>query len=95
MTFGDRVRALRLEIGISQAEFANFVPMSRSYLSEIERKVASPSSGMIRAIVRAFDDMDVGLNEDEVRYRLGLVGDRPAVPHDELRRRAHGRLVPA
>jgi transcriptional regulator with XRE-family HTH domain len=41
MQFGERVREQRLQEGLSQAELAEKVGISRTYLSEIERGVAT------------------------------------------------------
>jgi len=46
-SFGDKVRRHRLEEGLSQEELANRVGISRNYLSEIERGVATNPSWQV------------------------------------------------
>ena len=46
-SFGDKVRRRRLEEGLSQEELANRAGISRNYLSEIERGVATNLSWQV------------------------------------------------
>jgi XRE family transcriptional regulator of biofilm formation len=46
-SFSDKVRRRRLEEGLSQEELANRVGISRNYLSEIERGVATNLSWQV------------------------------------------------
>jgi len=51
--FGERVRALRLAIGLSQEELAFKSGMHRTYLGGIERGERNPSLRNIAAIAKA------------------------------------------
>jgi len=51
--FGERVRALRLAIGLSQEELAFKSGMHRTYLGGIERGERNPSLKNIAAIAKA------------------------------------------
>lgn len=51
--FGERVRALRLAIGLSQEELAFKSGMHRTYLGGIERGERNPSLKNIAAVAKA------------------------------------------
>ncbi len=53
--FGERLRALRNERGLTLAQLGHKVDLSASYLSQIERGVAMPSLSKLAAIARALD----------------------------------------
>ena len=51
---GNRVRALRLERGWTQVEFAELLGIDRSYLSEIETGKKDPSLRVLKTIADGF-----------------------------------------
>jgi transcriptional regulator with XRE-family HTH domain len=55
LTFGKRVRQLRLEKGLSQEELAFSAGVHRTYLGGIERGERNPSLKNIAAIAQALD----------------------------------------
>ncbi|CFQ30967.1 HTH-type transcriptional regulator sinR [Yersinia bercovieri] len=48
--FGQRVKALRLQAGLSQEAFADKCGLDRTYISGIERGVRNPTLGVIDTI---------------------------------------------
>src|ERR1051326_7337638 len=52
---GDRIKQLRLERGDVAADLAVRAGVSRSFLSQVERGVASPSLKVLRALANALD----------------------------------------
>lgn len=73
MNIGDKVRDLRMEMGLSQGELAdqlkeNGVKISRSYLSQIEREGRIPSGEFLVVFAKMTNvtsDYLLGLAEDE------------------------------
>jgi len=59
LAFGRRVRAKREERGLSQEELAHASGLHRTYVSQIERGLKSPSLATIYALAAALDE-DVG-----------------------------------
>lgn len=55
VTIGRTVRGLRKQNGLFAKELAEKVPMSRSYLSEIEHGHAIPSVALLGDLARALD----------------------------------------
>jgi len=53
--FGERVRELRKEQGLSQEGFADMCGFDRTYISGIERGVRNPSLSAIEALAMALD----------------------------------------
>lgn len=53
--FGQRVRKLRLEAGLSQEAFADKCGLDRTYISGIERGVRNPTLEVIAVIAEGFD----------------------------------------
>lgn len=51
--FGQRVRELRLDSGLSQEAFADKCGFARSYMSRIERGGANPSLDAVQALADA------------------------------------------
>jgi transcriptional regulator with XRE-family HTH domain len=51
--FGERVRELRKEQGLSQEGFADMCGFDRTYISGIERGVRNPSLSAIEALAMA------------------------------------------
>jgi len=58
--FGQRVRQLRTELGLSQEAFADECGLDRTYISGIERGVRNPTLEVIAVIA---DGLGVRLNE--------------------------------
>ena len=52
-SFGDRIRKLRKQNGLSQEEFADKCGFARSYMSRIERGAANPSLDAISTLAGA------------------------------------------
>jgi transcriptional regulator with XRE-family HTH domain len=82
---GKRIKALRVEQGLTLARLSQKANISTSYLSQIERDRTTPSLNTLMGIARAFN---VGLRyffetDDEVarivRARDDLDGDEPCV----------------
>ncbi|NIF56813.1 helix-turn-helix transcriptional regulator [Enterobacter sp. Ap-916] len=53
--FGQRVRKLRLEAGLSQEAFADKCGLDRTYISGIERGVRNPTLEVIAVIAEGLD----------------------------------------
>lgn len=53
LLFGQRVRALRIEAGFKQDEFADKCGFARSYMSRIETGGANPSLDAIEVLASA------------------------------------------
>ena len=58
--FGQRVKALRLQAGLSQEAFADKCGLDRTYISGIERGVRNPTLEVIAVIA---DGLDSHLND--------------------------------
>lgn len=57
--FGQRVRQLRTELGLSQEAFADKCGLDRTYISGIERGVRNPTLEVIAVIA---DGLEIRLN---------------------------------
>lgn len=53
VTFGQRLRTLRLQQGLSQEAFADVCGFARSYMSRLERGAANPSLDAIEVLADA------------------------------------------
>jgi len=53
VTFGQRLRELRLRRGLSQEAFADVCGFARSYMSRLERGVGNPSLDAIQTLADA------------------------------------------
>lgn len=53
--FGEIVRRRRQHVGISQEKLAELSALHRTYISQIERGIKSPSLKAMRAIAKALD----------------------------------------
>lgn len=60
LRFGQRVKALRLELGLSQEAFADKCGLDRTYISGIERGVRNPTLEVIAVIA---DGLGIKLNQ--------------------------------
>lgn len=87
MTFGDKLRALMAERGISQRRLARLVPCNNGYLSKLARDLQVPSPDMAR---RLDELLDAGGHL--AGLRVGLVG---AVSLDDRERIAAALARPA
>jgi len=56
--FGKVLKALRTERGLSQEEFAMNVGLHRTYISQLERGLKSPS---LRTIKKICDELEVSI----------------------------------
>lgn len=52
MDFGEKIRAAREDLDLSQADVAGQIPMNQSNYSKIERGVQEPSMDQLRSICR-------------------------------------------
>lgn len=59
VNFGQRVKALRLQAGLSQEAFADKCSLDRTYISGIERGVRNPTLEVIGVIA---DGLGIELN---------------------------------
>ena len=55
MTFGERLRALRKEMGYTQGEFAERVGIAQNNISQYERNKIQPSLSRLEWICMALD----------------------------------------
>ncbi|EZP56155.1 helix-turn-helix domain-containing protein [Sphingomonas sp. RIT328] len=80
---GDRVRALRARLALSQMQLSQRIGISTSYLSQIESGDRPVTGGVLAALARAFplDWVDVA-PEDDSAMLVGAVeaGTDPSVP---------------
>jgi len=58
--FGERVREKRLELGLSQEEFAFKAQIHRTYVSGIERGARNPSLTMVEKLA---DGLETSMSE--------------------------------
>jgi len=82
MTFGERLRTLRTEKGISQHALSRQVGVNWTYISKIEHEaLAPPSAETIRRIAR-----ELGADESELMALAGKIPDglRQAVKENPL-----------
>ncbi|MCL1845618.1 MAG: helix-turn-helix domain-containing protein [Defluviitaleaceae bacterium] len=68
MDIGDRVKAIRTSVGITQTKFAERIAVSTSYVSEIETKVKEPNERAIRLMAAEFN-----VNESWIRNGQGAM----------------------
>ncbi|MGW4209059.1 P-loop NTPase fold protein [Lentzea sp. NPDC004789] len=54
-TFGEEVRRLRTERGLTQADLARMIPYSRSYISKVENDQVYPTHQLVRDLDRALE----------------------------------------
>lgn len=59
LRFGQRVKALRLQLGLSQEAFADKCGLDRTYISGIERGVRNPTLEVIAVIA---DGLEINLD---------------------------------
>lgn len=52
---GERFRAIRKKLNMTQGEFAQSIGMSQSFIAEVERGGKEPSRSLLIAIARAYD----------------------------------------
>jgi transcriptional regulator with XRE-family HTH domain len=62
--FGSKVRELRKERGMSQEALADAANVNRSYLSEIEQGIVSPTIVVVLRLAKAFDVPAAALVDD-------------------------------
>jgi transcriptional regulator with XRE-family HTH domain len=74
--FGDRVKELRLDSGMSQEAFADKCGFARSYMSRIERGKANPSLDAVEVLADALC-VEVKVLFDTV----GTVSSKPDFTH--------------
>ncbi len=53
MIIGDKIRSLRLEHGLTQEELADRSELTKGYISQVERDLASPSIATLQDILEA------------------------------------------
>lgn len=75
--FGECVREMRLEMGLSQVEFGERCGFYQTYLSRIENGQANPTLNAIEVIATAFGLTVFDLFE-KVRTSSGKIGSQPS-----------------
>lgn len=60
---GQKIQTIREKLGMTQAEFANRIGISRTHVSNLESDVSQPSNALLRFICKEY-----GVREDWVRY---------------------------
>jgi transcriptional regulator with XRE-family HTH domain len=66
MTFGEKIRKLRREKKLSQAELADKVSMNSNHLSRLERGVGLPSTEILKRLAQTLEvSIDYLLSEDD------------------------------
>jgi transcriptional regulator with XRE-family HTH domain len=60
---GQKILTIREKLGMTQAEFANRIGISRTHVSNLESSVSQPSSALLRFICKEY-----GVREDWLRY---------------------------
>lgn len=63
---GDRIKKLRLSLGLKQVQFSQQVRVSQGYLAEVEKGKKIPSSRVLLAISTVF-----GVDEEWIRTGRG------------------------
>src|SRR5437762_13705247 len=82
---GARIRALRLARGATLRQLASKAGVTESFLSQVERGVASPSIASVQRIARALDHSIAELfAEDEPAGRVVRAADRRRVAYPGL-----------
>ena len=76
MNIGEKIRNAREDMGLSQCDMANLIPMNQSNYSKIERDVQEPNLEQLRRICQI-------LNLDP-RYLLNL-GDFSSITQDDMK----------
>ena len=73
----DRIKAVRLEAGLTQKEFAERIGVIRNYVYVLETGRGAPSSAVIREICRQFGVRESWLvsGEGEMHYPLTPAAD--------------------
>lgn len=54
MTFGERLKALRLKKGVAEVEIAKELGVTQSYISKLENGIKSPANGMLIALAKYY-----------------------------------------
>ena len=83
LELGRRIRSLRERRGLSLRAVAEAAGMSESFLSQVERGVASPSVASLRGIAEALQESVAAFfaDGDEVAGKLVRVADRRRLVH--------------
>ena len=63
---GNRIKKLRLSLGLKQVQFAQHIRVSQGYLAEVEKGKKTPSSRVLLAVSTVF-----GIDEDWLRTGRG------------------------
>ena len=66
MEIGERIKAVRIAVGLTQIKFAERIAVATSYVSESENAVREPNERAIRLICAEFN-----INEDWLRTGQG------------------------
>ena len=74
---GDRVRALRQQLGFTQEELARYADVNQSYLSQIENgRIKSPGSDILTRLAHRL--------RTTPNFLLGIPSDQTSTPRTEL-----------
>ncbi|HSM56293.1 MAG TPA: helix-turn-helix domain-containing protein [Candidatus Sulfomarinibacteraceae bacterium] len=92
MEIGQRIRQRRKQLGLSLRDLAAEVGLTASFISQVERNLASPSIDSLRAIAKALDEplffflLEPDEEERVIRrdQRRKLISSDPAVTYELL-----------
>ena len=80
MTFGTKLKNLRIDRGLSQPELADQIGIEQSYLSKLENDKSLPSGDILKAALRSFEmTLDDLLHDPLVKTDLGRLKQIPEV----------------
>lgn len=86
MEIGERIRQRRKQLGMSLRDLASEVGLTASFISQVERNLASPSIDSLRAIAQALD-------EPLFFFLLEPEGEERVVRHNRRRKLITGSNV--
>lgn len=66
MGIGERIKAVRTALGVTQGKFAERLAAAASYISEIENAVREPNERLVRLVIAEF-----GVSEEWLRNGHG------------------------
>ncbi len=92
-TIGERVRAMRLRMGLSQSEFAHTARIGLLTIEAIERDEKTPSVALLDTLARVGSVEATSLMDDESRPRLRDRRPTPQTPIVSLDRYPGGRAL--
>ncbi|NPV89242.1 MAG: helix-turn-helix transcriptional regulator [Firmicutes bacterium] len=82
-----RLKAIRLDYGLSQVDFAKRIGITNAYVSKIEKGKTIPSEALIRLICKEFKINELWLKNGESPVYLGGEVNRPWPGVDEANKK--------